>query len=372
LNFISIFLVWPRVGEHIDYLMRTMITANTVALKKVFDHYHQVSGSAPRPGKPKYISTDDTEKKWLQELKITNDLSLSSDFSAVGIEFDGKNFAATWGRVFDENCCDLTVLQPLPMNAGILTVLLSETSINLDENFGILAFEEQVSAQHQAADFKGYQFEDLLPFLPPLHLFELPAGSPFLSSDLFRISCYLFLINERLIPLPYDKATIEALLKLTLEEEGVLSFENVYYGVTSANWRHSFLEFYRCVERLYPIKFLSRLYADLNVPSTFLDFVKKIEEATGWRPKEEDAIKTLLEDITSDIQDLYIEFLKTTGEATPPAIYTYLYKLRNAIVHFRANSSNVSLTIIQWNYLIRLKSDIIKHFYKLYKSNLVS
>lgn len=363
------FLIYLLVGAHTK-VMRNMITANQIGLSKLFQEYQSKSGKTVRAG-TKYISTNIEEKGWLKEAQFSLILKLSSDISSALISYDGKEFLVVYGKQFDLSECDYSALQPITMNAGLLTAILAETPLTLDKNFRELDFEENIASQHLNSQFKGYNFEDLLPFLPPIFAFEIPSGSPFKHVDVYRVGCYLLLMDKVAISLPFEDLTTETVLKLVLEEEGVLTFENIFYALSSANWRHSYLEFYRCIERLYPIKFLSNLYNELSVSVGFLDFASKIESVTGWKPKEDDAIETLLEDITQDISDMYSEFLKTTTENPNVLIHRYLYKLRNAIVHFRAIHQNVTLSDIQWNHLIRLNSDIIRHFYKYYKIQLI-
>lgn len=353
-----------------------MSDANSAAFKKVFDYYTKITGKTltkvkEGKGRYHYLSTNETEKAWLKGTKLNPEVELSPRLVGVPFSFDHKNYIVFWGPKIDFSNGDIDILIPVNLNAGLLTALLAETSLTILDDFEYIEFEEKITSQHLAVEYDGYDFNDWLEFLPHVNVFEIPTTSILFQREAYRIACYILLVDNKQISLPFTSDTISVFLKLVLEEEGQLSFENIFNCLSSVNWRHSYLELYRCIERLYPIKALKQLHGDLSLTVNLLELAEKIEASTGWRPKEEVAIKSLLDDSPEKILTLYKEYLGKTPENADTHAGQYIYILRNHIVHFRTDKTRFNLTPQLWDELIKLKAEIIMHFYKEYKADII-
>lgn len=82
-----------------------------------------------------------------------------------------------------------------------------------------------------------------------------------------------------------------------LFEESFGSFiaEPLFRSLTSTHHVHSFLECYRCIERLYHVPFVKELLHLTKDDTTTSELAKLIESKLKWRPKEEDALIKLIE-----------------------------------------------------------------------------
>ena len=76
--------------------------------------------------------------------------------------------------------------------------------------------------------------------------------------------------------------------RLFIEGAKNIPFDNLVFSLVSVYWRYSFLDVYRCIERLFSISFLEEIYQDLGIENSLslLNFSVKIEKYIGWRPEE--------------------------------------------------------------------------------------
>lgn len=351
--------------------MRNMINANKSAFEKIFSRYSLLAEEEINLKDGKfYIQTNLVEKEWLKKVQIGESSVITRQLSASELTFEGRLYYAFWGYSFGQRNFDEEVIKVHEINAGILTALLSETPVNLDVNIRLSEFKETFSVQHLQPDYKGYSSAEVLQFLPPVVLIEIPENSALAVADIYRIACYLIVNETSLIVLPYRKNTIDSFLRLILEEGGVLSFENIFNALTSVNWRHSYLELYRCIERLFPIKFLKELQADLGLTGSLVAFAEKIEDRTSWRPKENVAIEKIFEDCPESISVVFKSCINNLDGQQDVLISNYVYKLRNSIVHFRSKQSQIKLNDDQWSEILYAQCEFIGHLYKKFQVEL--
>ena len=140
--------------------------------------------------------------------------------------------------------------------------------------------------------------------------------------------------------------------------------------VQSAQWPHAFLESYRCVERLFSFQFIEDLHRDLALNISLLKFAEKIESAIKWRPREEDAIERLFGLLPADalilMEGVRDKVSANSGEKVP----SWVYSLRNSVVHFRPASKQLSLTDQQWDEMLRATLLLIGKIYATYDAHL--
>lgn len=162
----------------------------------------------------------------------------------------------------------------------------------------------------------------------------------------------LFLCQQReTLALPYSQDTINKIVNL-LETYGSYLSEAVFQGLTSAQWRHSYLEFYRCIERLYPIKRVSELQQKITYTGSTEDLSFILEEELDYRPKESEAITQLFEiNLKSEpiINALASHFnfftIGISENNYPKATAAKIYEYRNAIAHWRKIFDNNKIDI---------------------------
>lgn len=341
--------------------------------QKVFDKFRKLFEAKSKnklPDGKRYIVTNDADKSWLTDstiLKITN---FSHNTGSCFIEFQNNKYYCVWGLDIDYTNIDRSLLVPIEMNSGVFTLLLAECSISLSKAFNDLEFLNIVPDNSFGADKMGYVYDDLIKYYEPVQLFHIPTASVFNDlQDCHRIAIYLIAKNPELMSLKVSVETLNQLEKVSIEGPSILPFDNIYNGIVSVSWRHAYLELYRNIEKLFTIPYIGELYDGLKLKTDFITFASQIEDKTGWRPKEDDALKRLFENMPTHID--YMSVLTKVPGYEKSEISNFIYKLRNSIVHFRAGHNTFNISEDVWNGIILILLQISLHLFSEHRARLI-
>jgi hypothetical protein len=103
---------------------------------------------------------------------------------------------------------------------------------------------------------------------------------------------------------------------------------------------------------------------------SLLEFAAKIENVTGWRPKEEDAIDRLCVLLPPAAEALFENVKTGLGGGVDQKIARWLYELRNSVVHFRPAIKQLHLNDAQWDEIFRATLLLIDKIYANYDRQL--
>lgn len=344
--------------------MREMIQANKDAFSNLISQYETISSISISQAK-RYIATSTEEKEWLKQLKMCDEQKILPSFSAFLMEFKNEKYFVTIGFEIDYLKVESSIIDRIELNAGILTVLLSENKINLSQNVNYLEFYDEIMFQHEDLSYKGHDFLDILRFLQPVQVFKIPVGSVLLKSNLDRIMCYVYANDNHNLILDFEPAFLQTISELALIGSDNISYGLILNSLLSSNYKHAFLELYRLVERLFPISYLKELHKKVNTELTFLEFSSELENVTKWKPKEEDAVEKIFDETKPTTKSYFSDLLNTSSKLSSYSDFNYFYKLRNSIVHFRANHEEFDLTVHQWNLLLIATLLLIDEHYSM-------
>lgn len=338
---------------------RNMIKANQNVFSQIIEYLESKEYSTLQ--ERRYIKTSDREKEWLQQLNINKKLTIHPHLSTATFEFEADTYLLIVGQefniVFDE------VFENVDINAGIFTALVSELSIGVHIHADAAEIFNNIMFQHTETGYAGHDYLELITYFEPITVFKILEDAPLTVDALTRLSGYLLSKNINSLSLPFSPATILKYEKTFLEGSNNIPFENVLVSLVSVQWKFAFLDLYRCLERLYSVIPLDDLHQSLGLGIVLLDFSARIEEKLGWRPKEEDALGKLLIDVPPDILD-YFEIVKAKYGHSETKIHTWIYILRNSIVHFRPATQSISLSDDDWDIIIQGCLLLVGFWYK--------
>lgn len=180
------------------------------------------------------------------------------------------------------------------------------------------------------------------------------------SYDLKVIAYYALCQSKSTLVLPFEEATITDFIDIANGSNDNYPIDYLIRSLTSNSWKTSFLDIYRCIERLYPLAFLDayrrRLSSSLS-PTQTRDILKDIQR--GRFESYEDAnIKHLIELLPPDIISLM------DGIVNGETLYQWVYKRRNESVHFQREKKPVDgLSDADWNIFIQFLLKAILFLY---------
>jgi hypothetical protein len=331
--------------------MRNMIDVNRKAFSMLIEQFHSLNKKDVEEG-IRYISTNDNDKEWIKSAAIIDFVYITPTLRVIQIQFESKLYFTFIGSILDTTVLDISVVKELELNAGVITLLLSEGMLKLDKKSNSLEFYDNILFQHQEKGYKGHNYSDLIIFLEDVYLFEVPEYSIVRSDWTSRVACYIYSKNSSQLILDFDDNVTELISELSLVGSDNISYKIVLSCLFSNTYKHAFLELYRLIERLFPINYLKEFHNVTATKLKFLDFVSELETITNWRPREGEAIEKIFINSRASTRNYFQAFHATSTSLQNQNDYKFFYDLRNSIVHFRANHLELELTNNQWNLLL--------------------
>lgn len=357
--------IWSRAGGR--EMSRNKITMSSY----IFDRI-QASAVAQDPH-----FVVDQNKRWLAR-KDEEDLSLMMDaevsFLALGAKIFAVSIKTSENRYFGFS--GLSVPDQLPSNLeeteatpGLFAsaVFCGELQAIATASQARDALEQQYAGQ---AGYTGHGLAEVMPLFPSIYFVKVieDVNAPYLE-NLERVTGTYLAAGYPGHPLEISNNL--RLRFVTLFEGGAetIPFSLPLQGLLSYSWSALFLDFYRCLEQLYTTLKLKSLVEKMPHKGSLADLAYLLEDELQWRPREQDALASILELSSSNTRSQILSAFKVdiSGLADYSAVKCakYIYKLRNSHVHFRPAMKAEAKSPEQWNEIMMAMSDAVDEAYEV-------
>lgn len=213
--------------------------------------------------------------------------------------------------------------------------------------------------------YEGHDLEDVTKLFPDVSIFQLSKDADS-SGSIWRALGVLLSVFYGQGPIELSEAALESLKELYEAGSDHVPFKNIVQGHLAMSWSGLFLELYRAIEQLYSVPKLTNLTDQWASPKPFYELAELLENQLGWRPKEEDALRELIESCGVSLLEMLANEFCPDAENKAQAVAKAIYKQRNSLVHFRPAMPEEVYSTQQWNNRISL---MIKLVYKLYEKH---
>jgi len=330
----------------------------------------------------RWIKTDKHEKKWLQDLNITEEKWILPSLTTALSVFDKQKYLVVIG--FDTVINNDDLIEPVDLNAGLVTAVLSELEIPFANFVTSEQIIEDILWQYRKmpsteGTYEGHDFTEIARFFQPIQVYKILYESAIIAAQLERLSCVYFCQVIQSPPfLSFSSEVIDLYYQLATTGPSSIPYENLLLSLSSGNWKYAFLELYKCLENLFSIsnpqlRGLHTTLTDNNkLEIPLRDFSGKIENIIDWYPREIQAIQSLINQTSKSVKDA----LKQVGnfnlndEASDETLAKKFYRLRNSITHYRAGIKPVQLDAQNGNCLIKATLMLIEELYQKYDCEL--
>lgn len=361
------------------------------ANRKIFSYlkdYSEKSGVSFRFCDNRRIELDEESQEWLKKLEIlakqTSSLRLKFAFIkhqeniyfvSIGLNIDPLEQSDS----LDEKLL-LYGLNRIPENGGVFIALVADLNIPIKNAIQPRQVIDEVFYDLEEDQLEKYQYQSISKFFEPIQVYEITDQCRFIDNEcdpdsLWRASVFFIanLINTDINNFPINfldfKESTELFIKLCVDGSPRISYENLFYSLTSFSWKHCFLEIYRCMEWLFEIAFISLLYESVQFKDlSFANFNSLFKELIGWKPREEDALEKLFEKVSQNT----LSYLELTKDHQTPS--SFIYQLRCSIVHFSPDpKKKVSFKDFKdntWDNIISFCLMAVKELYEYYDTYL--
>lgn len=232
----------------------------------------------------------------------------------------------------------------------------NDTAYEIYDKF--LSFDDE----EDKGNAKEIKFNDIESLLPSIKIYKVHDSRISTEKDLSKIQGYI----EASAGNSQFNEDIISLFTEMFQSSYKIPFETLYLSMTSNHYKQSFIEIYRCIERLYPIPALAEFYQTVQTPVTCnIELAEIIENTIGWRPKESESLEKILSELDQDCT-LSLNAAKSETPFSSFSNANFIYKLRNANVHFRKSLGTTNLSEKKWQEIILAMLKVTKNIYKIY------
>jgi len=180
-----------------------------------------------------------------------------------------------------------------------------------------------------------------------------------------------------------EEATVNSLVGFFEAGSHHIPFEILLRGIMSVTWEGLFLDAYRCIEQIYSCIKVSSLRSDWASGRPLRELAELLESHLAWRPKEDDALASILErcdpvvikDACSLLNVPLDETVMANGqevvrvrtdEKLARSVAKNIYAIRNNLVHYRPVHELVKKSDGEWNAIVRLMLKLVRESYELF------
>ena len=340
-----------------------MIDAN----KKVFSILDDYCSIRQDPVKNascvRYISGPTTdEKKFLTDAKVILTLEFTAIRRVILYEHDGRNFFCLVGF---ENSEAFSTIREENINGGYFTAIISD--LKPKPIATTTAIRNIVEAQDKSigTSYIGHNVEIISTLFPKVKIFSNDLVS---TEEAYRIFFRYCIVECSYDDYWLNDELVGCLISLCDMDSSKIPYQTLCRSIFDADPAALYLSLYRCIEALYSLKTVERLSKELKVVRDWNEISIILEKQLGWRAPESSSLNELLLHVKDDI---FIKILESLGVEKIGQIFNLsnstgkqIYKLRNALVHFRPIHHRTEYDKINWNCLCSGMASLVKNIYE--------
>ncbi|MEQ9235258.1 hypothetical protein [Coleofasciculus sp. E2-BRE-01] len=344
-----------------------MIEANKYIFDLLIKYVKKSDISTSIEENKRYIKTDCREKEWLKQLKIVENQPILPKLKTASIKFDKIEYFVVVG--WDDSVdFEEEIINPISLNAGLFTALIFDLQVSIRRKVSAYEIVEKILYPIEVGEstYSGHDFNEISDFFEPIYIYEIPEESPFKDKGIQRISGFYISKNIHQLALPFSNDTMKIFGKIFIEGSESIPYENLLLSLTSVSWKYSFLDVYRCIERIFSIFQLDELCQNLSISIPLVKLSAEIENSLGWKPNEEDTLNKILDDSPEETIEIFKEVKQVIDNTSKGKVGTFFYKIRNSIVHYRPATQESKLDYENWDKLIRGSLLVIMYWYERY------
>ncbi len=255
------------------------------------------------------VETTDDDKQFIKKIKSIRELNSLSLKVAVLTDQDDELYLAVVGSSNFSELPPEVSLQRLDETAGVITVLggggllkVREPSVAKDKTWTILPNSEKGGLE----GLSYVSLDEILELLEEFSVYKiesLPFNPVEGEEDRFLLMLLLLLGIGDAQKLELKQGFLEIIMNV----DG-FPFHLLHSSYISQTWRYAYVDFYRCVELLYPLPRIldlrnlidNRTGNALAKQVLAIDLFKDVYKATGWRESEAGGLERLIKDCSPD------------------------------------------------------------------------
>ena len=330
----------------------------------------------------------DEDARIMAGAKLTDTLKFGKSRKVLHATHEGRSYLMCVGLPDEFSIPEVAGLEMelTPAFFGIAVV-----SMNIKITASAYQIKNYVETEHIDVDgYDGHDLSAIAGLFQRVRVFELSRDYE-ASRDVHRIMGVIQTFDRDSLSLPFSSSTLECFRDVFEEVGDVLPHHALLQGMLSLEPTDCYLQIYRCIEKLYFVPRVSRLIKEMKYKIEFSSICKMLDEHLSWRPREEEALRTLLSTCSeASLSNVLIAFgvvgigddlekngqedggeekenEKKLGKLAEKAAKC-IYKLRNEIVHYGMSTRPVQKSSEEWSSIYSSLLAISRELYDQYSS----
>ncbi|WP_299734110.1 hypothetical protein [uncultured Tateyamaria sp.] len=310
---------------------------------------------------PRWIKKlSDEDAALMSQADVIEACLVTRHLRASLLQHEDAIFLCVSGLEADE---DLPIaFEAIELTPGHFALAVSE--LKLEPRASAIEIFDTIDGSFSGEDgYEGHDLEDVTKLFPDLSIFQLNKDADS-SGSIWRSLGVLLSVFYGQGPIELSEEALGSLRELYEAGSDHVPFRNIVQGHLAMSWSGLFLELYRAIEQLYSVPKLTNLTDHWVSPKPFYELAELLENQLGWRPKEEDALRELIEGCDASLLDMLAIELCPNAENKAQAVAKAIYKQRNSLVHFRPAMPEQDYSTQQWNDRISLMIKLVSKLYE--------
>lgn len=335
----------------------------------IFDQIH-ASALAQDPnysydGNKRWLARKDEADAELMANAEVEVLALGARVFAVSIRYGADSYFCFSGLAIpDQLSVDLEEAESTPGLFGCVVYCAKLQALGTASQARNI-----LEQQYKGLDgYAGHELTEIAPLFPNIHFVKVRAGiSAAYLSKLERVAGAYIAAGYPGSPLEIDSLLRDRLIEFFEAGSDTIPFHLPLQGLLSYSWSSLFLDLYRSLEQLYTALKLKSLVGKISHKGSLAELAYLLEEELSWRPKEQDALASILalasDDTRSKILSAFDYDIAELSDYSSSKCAKSIYKLRNSHVHFRPAMKAEPKTSDQWNRIVMAMCDAVDDVY---------
>ncbi|MBB5609026.1 MULTISPECIES: hypothetical protein [unclassified Janthinobacterium] len=345
-------------------MSRNMTATNTEIFHFLDNYCIGRSNPIRNANTPRWIAGPTAnEKAFLADAKIVFTLNFTLTRRAAIFEHLGRAYFCLVGFDEAEIFGQLTEVE---VTGGIFTTIIGELLPkpikSTDEIRNIVEAQDRSNSGHI---YKGHSLDLMKNLFPSVSVFTMGEVSETEAYRIFFRFCAMECENGDFW---IKKILSSSLTNLCDLDSLHIPYQTLCRSVFDADPAGLFLALYRCIEALYSYKSAGKIATEFNLTKDWNEISIILEATLGWRATEASSLNSLL---TLCDETVFPDLFTALGITIDQTILNIkdlagkqIYKLRNALVHFRPIHHRKEYEKIDWNLICVVMTEIVRCIYE--------
>lgn len=354
-------LAWKHAGDHNGMPTRNRIEMSQALFDRLISVANTEGEPIDAPDQARWIQRRDDLDAALMAKAEVQPLALGRNSRVLMVSFKESRYYLFAGF----NSVDEPVggFEPCDLTPGLLALAILE--LELSPVASGAAIRDVLEGRYLGVEgYEGHEVTEIATLFPNIICFKADNNYPF-TSDIYRsVGSYLARTYAH-GALALTPETLTILTQIFEVGNRHVPFDLLLQGMLSFSWTSFYLEVYRCFENVYAFTRLNRVTDIRPVGKSLRDLAIMLEKELTWRPREEEALASILRFCSqSKLEALYVAICGA-GEPTEyhSAAAKHVYSTRNELVHFRPRMAAVKKNDAEWDLQIQALLECLDEIY---------